>query len=305
MESQPLVSIVTPCLNSGSFIETTIRSVLSQDYPNLEYIVMDGGSTDGTLEILERYRGRLNYVSAPDEGAADAVNRGFQRSTGPIFTWINADDEYLPGAISSVVRHFTEHPEADVIYGEAIWTDKSGAEISRYPTVSPYRQGMFEEECGICQPATFMRRDAFAAAGQLNVRRKNGFDYDLWVRMARKHRFLAAPELLAASRMHADNLTLANRRRGYRENMNVLRDEYGYVPVNWVYGYLSYLRDGRDQYFQPLRHSPAVYLASLAVGSYYNYKHLWRYWKEWSSRLRLDNLVRVWKEREDCRKEGR
>ena len=131
---------------------------------------------------------------------------------------------------------------------------------------------MLEEECGICQAATFMRRDAFSGAGQLNVRLKIGFDHDLSVRMARKHRFLAWPELLATSRMYADYLTLANRHRGYREIMNVLRDEYGYVPVNWVYGYLSYLRDGWDQYFQPLRHSPVVYLASLAVGSHYNYK---------------------------------
>lgn len=302
MKTQPLVSIVTPCLNAARFLEKTIQSVLAQDYPRIEYIVMDGGSTDRTLEILERYRGRLDYESAPDQGPTDAVNRGFARSHGPIFAWINADDEYLSGAVSTAVRHLLEHPEADVVYGEGIWTDQNGAELSRYPTVTPYRADMFQQECGICQPAAFMRREAFAAAGQLNPKRNFCFDYDLWVRMARHHEFLAVPEVLAASRMHAENGTLAQRRRVFQDNIDLLREEYAYVPVNWVYGYLSFLRDGRDQYFEPLRHSPAVYLASLPVGTVYNYRHPWRYWKEWASRLRLQNLARVWKERTGWRK---
>jgi glycosyltransferase involved in cell wall biosynthesis len=304
MDPQPLVSIVTPCRNASRYIERTIESVLAQDYPKIEYIVMDGASTDTTVEILERYRGRLQYESSPDQGPTDAVNKAFARTQGSIFAWINADDEYLPGAVSTAVRHLLEHPEADVVYGEGIWTDENGAEISRYPTVAPYRQEMFEQECGICQPAAFMRREAFVAAGQLNIRRNSCFDYDLWVRMARKHRFLAVPEVLAASRMHAENDTLAHRRRIFQHNISLLREEYGYVPVNWVYGYLSFLRDGRDQYFEPLRHSPLVYLASLFVGSSYNYKHLWRYWKEWGSRLRIDNLLRVWQQEENCRKNG-
>jgi glycosyltransferase involved in cell wall biosynthesis len=302
MEPQPLVSIVTPCLNSSRFIERTIESVLAQDYRNIEYIVMDGGSTDGTVAILDRYRDRLQYFSAPDQGPTDAVNRGFDRSKGSVFAWISADDEYLPGAVACAVHHLRAHPDVDVIYGEGIWTDEKGTEIRRYPTVAPYRAEMFQQECGICQPAAFMRREAFAAVGQLNTKHKSCFDYDLWVRMARKHRFLAVPEVLAASRMHWDNITLANRRRGFRENIDLLSREYGYVPVNWVYGYLSFLRDRRDQYFEPPRHSPAIYLASLPVGSFYNYKHLWKYWKEWSSRLRIDKLLRVWKEGQACRK---
>jgi len=297
MEQQPLVSIVTPCFNAKRFIERTVESVLAQDYPRIEYIVMDGGSTDGTLELLARYGDRLEFFSAPDKGPTDAVNKGYARSHGEIFAWINADDEYLPGAISTAVRHMLAHPEADVIYGEGIWTDEEGKEIARYPTVSPYRAEMFEEECGICQPAAFMRREAFAACGQLDPRRNSCFDYDLWVRMARKHSFLAVPEVLATSRMHRENDTLAHRKRVFQHNISLLREAYGYVPVNWVYGYLSFLRDGRDQYFEPLRHSAAVYLASLGLGSYYNYKHLPRFWKEWASRLQPKKLARVWRER--------
>jgi hypothetical protein len=154
---------------------------------------------------------------------------------------------------------------------------------------------MFAQECGICQPAAFLRRAAFFAAGGMKTDENSCWDYDLWIRIARRHRFLAVPEVMAASRMHRDSITLAGRRQVFQQNIRLLRREYGYVPVNWVYGYLSFLRDGRDQFFAPLRHSPLVYLGSLAAGSFYNYRHLWRFWKEWGSRLRIDNILRVWK----------
>ncbi len=111
MEQYPLVSIVTPCYNSVEFIERTIRSVLDQDYPRLEYIVMDGGSADGTVAILEQYRDRLTFVSARDGGAADAINRGFARASGSIFAWLNADDKYVAGAVSAAVSALASAPE--------------------------------------------------------------------------------------------------------------------------------------------------------------------------------------------------
>jgi glycosyltransferase involved in cell wall biosynthesis len=286
MDQSPIVSIVTPSYNSGRFLERTIESVLAQDYPHIEYIVMDGGSTDHTVSILERYRGRLVYFSAEDKGPADAVNQGFQRSTGAILAWLNADDEYTPGAVTTAVRHLTEHPQAGVVYGQAVWIDESGAEIGPYPTTSPYREGMFEQECGICQPAAFLRRSAFFDSGGFKLDQNSCWDYDLWIRIARKHRFLAVPETLARSRMHRGSITLGGRRKVFEQNIALLRREYGYVPVNWVYGYLTFLRDGRDQFFEPLQHSALTYVGSLAVGSYYNYRHLWRYWREWGSRLR-------------------
>src|SRR5581483_7621959 len=149
----PLVSIVTPCFNSARFLERTIASVLAQDYPALEYLVMDGGSTDETLAILERYRGRLEFQSERDRGPADAVNKGFARSKGEILAWLNADDEYAPGAVSAAVRHLTAHPEVDVVYGEGFWIDEAGAKLDRYPTRSPYQPEMFQQECAVCQPA--------------------------------------------------------------------------------------------------------------------------------------------------------
>jgi glycosyltransferase involved in cell wall biosynthesis len=119
MAEEPLVTIVTPSYNMGAFLSETIDSVLSQDYPRIEYLVMDGGSTDGTVGILRRYGNRLRYLSAPDHGAADAINRGCESSQGSIFAWLNADDRYLPGAVSAAVRQLMAAPGVAVAYGEA------------------------------------------------------------------------------------------------------------------------------------------------------------------------------------------
>src|ERR1700735_103545 len=131
--SAPEVSIVTPCLNAEPFIEAAVESVLSQDYAHIEYIVMDGGSTDGTLQILKKYQDRLTLITAPDQGTADAIDRGFHRSSGTILGWLNADDAYLPGAISAAVKIFNSHPDQAVVYGNASWIDPLGNRIAPYP----------------------------------------------------------------------------------------------------------------------------------------------------------------------------
>jgi glycosyltransferase involved in cell wall biosynthesis len=281
----PLVSIVTPSYQSGRFLERAIESVLSQDYSPIEYIVMDAGSTDGSVGILERYRGRLTYVTAADGGAADAINRGFRKSTGSIFAWLNADDLYFPGAVRAAVKHLEDLPGVDVVYGNGVWVDEAGDGIGPYPTLSPFTADALRRECGICQPAAFMRREAFAAAGMLDPDLHFAFDYDLWIRLSRDRRFHAMPETMAASRMHRANKSLGGRRKVFEENMAVLRRHYGYVPLNWIYGYQVFLRDGRDQFFEPLRHSAAAYLESLAVGLRYNSRHPFRFVQEWASRL--------------------
>lgn len=283
---QPLVSVVTPCLNAARFIEKTIESVLGQDYAPLEYIVMDGGSSDGTLEILDRYRDRLQYFSRVDAGAADAVNRGFLASRGSVFAWLSADDVYAPGAIRAAVAHLRSHPEAAAIYGEAMWIDEQGSPIRRYPTVAPFQKQMLANDCGICQPACFLRREAFEAAGMLDASLRFAFDYDLWIRLSRSRGLAAVPNLLAMSRMYASNITLGRRRMGFQETIRIVREHFDYVPFSLVYCYLSFLRDGRDQFFQPLRPSPVVFLASFFAGSYYNRRHLWRYWREWFPKRR-------------------
>ena len=285
MEPQPLVSIVTPALNAERFIRQTIESVLTQDYPNIEYLVMDGGSTDGTVEIVKRYQDRLRYFSERDGGAADAINRGFVRSSGAIFAWLSADDTYLPGAVGAAVRRFVAEPDAAVVYGQAHWTDENGKVLGEYPRSAACDDSALAKECCICQPACFLRRSAFEQAGMLDVKLHSAFDYDLWIRLSRKHRFRPVDEFLATSRMHRSNKSLGARGLMFDESIGLLRRHYGYVPVNWIYGYLSFRRDGRDQFFEPLRRSAWLYLLSLPVGAYYNPAHVLRYGKEWLSRL--------------------
>lgn len=276
-----LVSIVTPSLNSADFLEETIQSVLSQDYPNIEYIVVDGGSSDGTVSILDRYKGRLEYSSAADEGAADAINTGFRRSRGAILAWLGADDRYLPGAVSSAVQALRANPAASAVYGEAYWIDEAGRRSGRYPTRSPYSSSMFRTECCICQPACFMRREAVESVGLLDTKLHSAFDYDLWIRITQKSTLTAIPNFLAESRMHIRNKSLGQKQLMFEESIGLLQRHYGYVPPKWVYGYLSFLRDGTDQFYSPLRHCGRTYFRSLLLGSRWNAKHLPRYWGEW------------------------
>ena len=115
----------------AKYLAEAVESVFAQDYPRMEYIVVDGGSTDGSLEILDRYQGRLSYTSGPDRGPSDAAFQGFRRAHGEILAWLNADDTYLPGAIGAAVEYLRAHPDVDVVYGEGWWIDDSGAIIGR------------------------------------------------------------------------------------------------------------------------------------------------------------------------------
>jgi glycosyltransferase involved in cell wall biosynthesis len=152
-----LVSIVTPCLNSARFVRETIESVAAQDYPRIEHIVVDGGSTDGTLEILARYAG-LTVITGPDRGAADAINRGFREARGEYFNYLNADDVLLPSAISAAVKALEEVPDAAGVYGDASWIDETGAAIG------PYRCGTSIRNFSKPSASSASRRRFFGAA---------------------------------------------------------------------------------------------------------------------------------------------
>ncbi len=280
VQDYPVVSVVTPSYNMARFLEEMIQSVLSQDYPYIEHIVMDGGSTDGSVEILRKYAGRLRYESGPDRGQADAINRGFQFSRGQIFAYLNADDTYLPGAIATAVRRLLAHPEAGMVYGEAYHITESGDIIGRYPT-KPFDPHLLNSQCYICQPASFLRRDVFIAAGMMNPEQHYALDYDLWMRIARLYPMIKIDEYLATSRMHHENKTLRHRRPFYMEILSATRAHYGYIPFEWVNAYACYLIDGKDQFFQRSQPSVATHALSLLLGSYYNRTKLGRYWKEW------------------------
>ena len=152
LKPPPLISLVTSSRNQARFIARTIESVLAQDYSKVEHIVVDGGSNDGTREILAEYPGILAQNSLPNNGAAHAINIGFQRSTGSIFGWLNADDAYLPGAVTSAVKLFRKRPDLDVIYGKAFWIGEDGARLGSYPTRA-FQSEALSQECIISQPA--------------------------------------------------------------------------------------------------------------------------------------------------------
>jgi glycosyltransferase involved in cell wall biosynthesis len=264
----------------AGYLPQTIDSVFSQDYPNIEYIVVDGGSTDGTLEILDRYKNRLSYSSAPDRGPSDAAHKGFRQAHGEIFAWINADDAYLPGAIATAVEYLLAHPDVDVVYGEGWWTDAAGAVIRRYPTL-PFDARTLERDCFLCQPAAFIRASSYRRC-ELDPAVNLSFDYDLWIRMAKAgFRFASIPQYLATSRIHTGSLTINERTRVFHASMALLQRHYGYVPFQWIFGYTAYRMDGRDQFFQPLQPSVWKYLASLPVGLWINRGKPFRFFGEW------------------------
>ncbi|MBX5495343.1 MAG: glycosyltransferase [Bryobacteraceae bacterium] len=280
MLREPLVSIVTPTYNMAKYLEETIQSVLSQDYPHIEYLVMDAGSTDGTLEILRKYEGRLRYVSEPDDGQADAVNKGIRQTRGEIVAFLNADDIYLPGAVRAAVEAFRENPESAVVYGQAYYTSQSGEIIRRYPTVD-YDPDLFRTQCYICQPATFIRRDVWDEMQGLNVRLHYALDYDLWIRISRRYPMTAIPQFVATSRMYADNKTIRLRRLGLTEIIGLLRQHFSYVPPHWIYAYCStYLHKKADGFFIPDPATPHCFLATAFVGSWINRGSLPRYWMD-------------------------
>lgn len=232
----PLVTVVTPSYNQGRFIRETIESVLTQDYPRVEYLVMDGGSTDDTLAVLQGYTGRFAWVSRRDGGQAAAINEGWRRGTGEILAWLNSDDVYLPGAIGTAVAHFLAHPETDVLYGEAYHTDEQGHVLARYPTEA-FAWNRLKDTCFISQPTVFLRRSAVARVGYLDEGLRYCMDYDLWIRLGRSGRFAHLPEYLALSRLHAATKTLGERRECYAEVLRMLFGHFGWVGPNWLYAY--------------------------------------------------------------------
>ncbi len=203
MESKPLVSIVTPSYNQAAFLEQTLRSVLDQDYPNLEYIVVDGGSTDGSPAIIERYADRLAWwVSERDRGQADGINKGFARANGEIIAWVNSDDLYLPGAISAAVAALQADPRAGMVFGDVRSIDSDGKafNIMRFGNYGLEDLMTFHI---IGQPAVFLRRSVLEQAGYLDQRFDLLLDHQLWLRVAQVTTLKYVPVQWAAARYHA------------------------------------------------------------------------------------------------------
>jgi glycosyltransferase involved in cell wall biosynthesis len=209
----PLISIITPSYNQGRFLEATIRSVLEQDYPQIEYIVIDGGSSDESLSIIQRYSGQLAYwESQTDRGQAQAVNKGLARARGKFLGWLNSDDLLAPGAVSCAVQTFQSQPEVDLVYGRLVRIDQQGQVVP--PPVLPKDQLEFGKayvigECIVNQPGAFWRRRMMDRVGLLDESLHYSLDYEYWIRMALAGaRFRRVDQVMAFFRLSPGSKTV-------------------------------------------------------------------------------------------------
>src|SRR3990172_6415995 len=208
----PLVSIVTPSYNQGKYLERTIQSVLEQNYPNLEYIIIDGGSTDESVETIKKYERFLKYwVSEPDRGQSHAINKGFKHATGDLLTWLNSDDIYMPGALHKLAELAADNPQASVFVGAGRIVNADG-QVSYYkePNTEIDIETLYQWMSGgnVMQPSALFRREDWEKAGPVDETLHIAFDLDLWLRMAKQGcRYISTPELLSTALGHNEAKT--------------------------------------------------------------------------------------------------
>jgi glycosyltransferase involved in cell wall biosynthesis len=233
-------SVITPSFCQGSFIERTIQSVLAQGLSptEYEYVVCDGGSNDETLEILKHYEGQLRWISEPDKGQADAVNKGIAMTTGEIIAWINSDDVYYPGAFEAVRAVFEAHPEVQVVYGDADFIDEQDQVFQTYLT-EPWNYERLIENCYLCQPAVFFRRNLVEKLGNLDDSLNYCMDYELWLRYGRSYPFYYLRKKLACSRLYSNNKTMSQTLKCLHEANDMLLKKFGRVPDTWLFMYIN------------------------------------------------------------------
>jgi glycosyltransferase involved in cell wall biosynthesis len=227
---RPLVSVVTPSFNQVRYLEQALRSVLEQTYPRLEYIVIDGGSTDGSLQVLERYTGRLaRVISEPDRGQADAINKGMALAHGDIVAWLNSDDAYLAGAIGKAVDVLEGNPSLGMVYADGLMVDSALRLLDRhtYPQLGVLGLLCFEV---ILQPTVFLRRAVMEEVGYLNPAYQLILDHELWVRIAARHPIRHVPGFWAIERSHAEAKTIAQA-AGFVEEAERLLGEAETDPI--------------------------------------------------------------------------
>jgi glycosyltransferase involved in cell wall biosynthesis len=229
MTSLPKITVITPSYNQGKFIEQTIQSILSQGYPNVEHLVVDGGSTDETLDILRHYDHRIQWISEADRGQSDAINKGLLQSTGAIICYLNSDDLFTPGALLKVGKFFQSHPQAFWLTGKCQIIDQNGKEMRRPGTI--YKNFWLHGHSlkvlsimnYISQPATFWRRKAYKQVGYFDERWYFAMDYDYWLRLGKYYRLWFLDEYLASFRVHPGSKGSSSAKSQFDEELEVAR----------------------------------------------------------------------------------
>lgn len=242
-----------PSLNQAAFIETAIGSALGQDHPVLELIVADGGSTDGTLDILARIQARdtrLRWFSGPDTGPANAINKALAQVRGTVIGWLNSDDVYAEGAVARAAQALAANPAWLMVYGQGTHISEEGTPIGHYPTLPPSTPvSRFLQGCFICQPTVFFRRTLHVMLGPFDETLKTAFDFEYWLRV-----FVAAPARIgfvdatqASSRLHDQCITQTMRRTVAIESMRVLARHIGHAPPEWLLTYFEEMVAGASR----------------------------------------------------------
>ncbi len=239
----PLVTIVTPSFNQGPFIRSTIESVLSQNYTKLEYIVMDGGSSDETASVVKDYASRLTWISEKDRGQSHAINKGFQMARGEFVSWLNSDDMLLPGAVRTAVTALAENPDAGAVYGEGFCIDKEGEVTRRFPYTEPLNLWKLVHLSDyILQQAVFFRRSCVEEVGYLREDLHYTMDWDLLIRIGLRRPLQYVPEYLGCIREHTESKSFKGAGQRVTEIREMLRAHTGlrYPPGYIVYGLDTY-----------------------------------------------------------------
>lgn len=220
-----LVSIVTPSYNQARYIEATIQSVLAQDGAEVEYIIVDGGSNDGTQAVIEKYADRLAWwVSEKDRGQTDAINKGFARARGEVLAWLNSDDTYQPGALRAALAALAANPQAAMVYGDANYIDENGRVIGQFPAAQTDYRRLLQGYVHIPQQSAFWRASYWRQVGPLDPGFYFAMDYDLWVRLAALAPLVYVPgQAWANFRLHRDAKTIAADDRCWPEMLRVHR----------------------------------------------------------------------------------
>jgi glycosyltransferase involved in cell wall biosynthesis len=228
-QTGPLVSIVTPSFNQGCFLEGTIASVSQQTYPHIEHIVVDAGSTDGTVAVLSAHSNRIRWVSEPDSGQSDGLNKGWKMATGQILGWLNADDEYLPDAVEQAVQELVSRDDVGMVFGSCTLMDEKGDDLRDWTVRNFDQERILYHPDWISTPSAFFRKDLLERVGFLDTSLHCVMDYDFWIRLARSTRIRYIPRPLARFRVHPRSKTRSRSqfRMFWREVFEVYRRHGG------------------------------------------------------------------------------
>lgn len=228
MQELPLVTVVTPSYNQGKYIEAAVESVLSQDYPKIEYIIIDGESQDYTSEIIQKYEKRLRFISEKDHGQSDAINKGFRLAKGEILAWLNADDVYEPGCIRKAVEALQKDPALGLVYADGYIIDENGNKVKKFEAAQEFHAWeLIHVQDYILQPTTFFWKSCFEKAGRLNERLNWCMDWDLWIRMSKIAEVKYIPEFFACSREYYGTKTSTGGRKRLLEIKKLMQTYSG------------------------------------------------------------------------------